>query len=567
MNTILSHIKKYTAFGAVALAALTYTGCTNLDENPYTFIDPGQFYKTESDVNAALNNAYHAFRNIASSTRNYVTPIEVLTDQGEANYRKETQHHYRNTWSDMENINNTFSDLWSKSYVAINDANIVIGRVDGVSMSDESRNRLKGQALFLRAYSFYHLVRIYGGCPIPTTYTAGVTGLKTARESADKVWEQIFSDLKEAAEMLPKRGTSDYEVWRATSGSCYALLGEAYLYKATISNEDNFSANKEELELSKKYSKMVIDQNVYDLVPDYTNLWYWFNQNAKNNIESVFELQFFNGEGGHNGMGIDFGPYGGMKKDGKIVAGAYYSRFGPTVDLYRSYSDNDRRRDVLLTQYTDKQDVVWTYDLAEGEEYWKNAAGEPLLIEGSRAYSFMSLLNAKYFDPWADNDLYGSYPAANFPMLRYSEVLLNYAEAANLLQAGDGLTELNRVHQRAGLSALGSMSQKEMDEAILQERLWEFPGECKAYYDELRKGVLGDRKEEQAWRSYSIYKENIELKAGTANSRKKVFFPYPMTHKPTKSWLWKIPSSDMSSNTLLEQNPENKNAALKYSWQ
>ena len=56
------------------------------------------------------------------------------------------------------------------------------------------------------------------------------------------------------------------------------------------------------------------------------------------------------------------------------------------------------------------------------------------------------------------------------------------------------------------------------------------------------------------------------MKPGTANSRLKVFCCYPMTHKPTKSWLWKIPSGDMSSNSLLEQNPENVSAPLTYSW-
>ena len=563
MNTIISQLKKYTVFGAVALAAVVYTGCTDLDENPYTFIDPDKFYNTENEVNAALNNAYHAFRNMAGSGRNYIAPLEILTDVGEANYRKEAQNHYRNTWSDMNNINNTFSDLWSKAFATINDANIVLGRVEGVKMDETKKNYIKGQALFLRAYSFYHVVRIYGGCPIPLTYTEGISGLKVPRESADKVWERIFTDLKDAANMLPHRGTSGYEVWRASKGACHALLGEAYLYKATISNEDNLAANKEELKLSKEYSGYVIKDGKYDLVPGgYTNLWYWFNQNAKNNVESIFELQYFNGKDGNNGMALDFGVYGGMKKDGKVVAGAYYCRFGPTLDIYASYNEKDERRKVLLTEFTNKQDVHFIFD--KEAEYWKSTENKPYLVEDK--YAFSTLINVKYIDPWADVSLYNSLPAPNFPMLRYAEVLLNYAEAANLLKAGDGLAELNLVHQRAGLDALPAMGQKEMDDAILQERLWEFVGEGKAYYDELRKGVLGDRAEEAAWRSRQIYDQNIELQTDMSTSRLKGFFNYPMTNKPTKSWLWKIPSGDMSANPLLEQNPENKSAPLKYSW-
>jgi len=563
MNTILSQLKKCTVFGAIALAAVVYSGCTDLDENPYTFIDPGKYYKTEAEINTALMNTYRAYRNQAASGRNYIAPLEILTDVGEGNYRKETQNHYRNTWSDMDNINNTFSDVWSKGFATINNANIVLGRVDNVEMDATKKNYIKGQALFLRAYSFYHIVRIYGGCPIPLTYTAGVSGLKTPRESADKVWERIFQDLKDAAGMLPPRKTSGYERWRVSQDACHALLGEAYLYKATISNEDNLNANKEELELSKKYSKLVMDQG-YELMGNYNDLWYWFNKDAKNNKESIFELQFFNGDGGSNGMAVDFGVYNGMKKDGKIVAGAYFCRFGPSKDVYVSYDENDARRNVLLTEFTDKSDVDWKFDVEA--EYWKNKNGEPLLIEGDRAYSFMTLINAKYIDPWADNSVYNDKPAPNFPQLRYAEVLLNYAEAANLLKAGDGLAELNEVHTRAGLTPLPAMGQKEMDDAILQERVWEFVGEGKIYYDELRKGVLGDRVEKTANRSWRIYDNKEFLKDKIANSRKKIFVCYPMTHKPTKSWLWKIPSKDMSSNTLLEQNPENKTAPLTLDW-
>ncbi len=565
MNTILSQLKKYTVLSAVALAAVVYTGCTNLDENPYTFIDPDNFYNSEADINAALNNTYHAFRNMAGSARNYIAPLEILTDVGEANYRKESQNHYRNTWSDMNNINNTFSDVWEKAFAAINNANIVLGRVEDVEMDGTKKNYIKGQALFLRAYSFYHIVRIYGGCPIPLTYTEGIAGQKVPRSTAAEVWERIFQDLKDADGLLPYKGTSGYENWRANKSACHALLGEAYLYKATISNEDNMQANKEELTLSKQYSGYVIEEakkGTYKLMLNYNDLWYWNNKNAKNNEESIFELQYHNGENNNNGMSTDFGIYGGMKKDDKIVAGAFYCRFGPTTDVYKSYDAKDERRNILLTEFTNKKDVHYVYDLET--ERWNSPDGMPYLCEDK--YSFTTLINAKYIDPWADVATQNSLAATNFPQLRYAEVLLNYAEAANLLKAGDGLAELNQVHTRAGLTPLPAMGQKEMDDAILQERVWEFVGEGKIYFDELRKGVLGDRAEKTANRSFQIWKQNIELVKDMETSRQKVFFSYPMTDKPTKSWLWKIPSDDMSSNTLLEQNPDNESASLEYDW-
>ncbi len=552
MNSIVSQIKKYAAFGAVTIAAAVYTGCTDLDENPYTFIPPDNFYHSNTDINSALNNTYRAFRNMAGNTRNVVARLEVATDLGEPNYRKEQPLlDNTNAWNDINNISYTFSNLWTNAFIAVNDANIVLERVEDIADMDETeKTRVKGQALFLRAYAFYYLVRIYGGCPVPVSYTSGLGGLKVPREPAESVWERIFTDLKDAAGMLPERETDGYDVWRASQGACYALLGEAYLYKATVSSEDNFAANQEELQESLEYSRLVISSRKYNLVKNYDDNWYWFTQSAKNNEESVFELQYFAGNGGGNDMGVDFGT--GNSSGLKDVAGTYNCRIGIPGEFYQSYEANDTRKHIILTEFTDsKTDVDYHYDFET--QNWVDADGGIYLPEG---YAFHTLLNAKFFDPWADAVMWNANPGANYPMLRYSEVLLNYAEAANLLNAGDGLDELNQVHTRAGLQELPAMSRQEMDEAILQERLWEFPGESKAYFDQLRKGVLGKRAQAFVNRNHAIFQKN-EMLSSDNNSRRKNRFSTEMTFLPKKSFLWKIPQSDIDSNPLLEQNPDN----------
>ena len=102
--------------------------------------------------------------------------------------------------------------------------------------------------------------------------------------------------------------------------------------------------------------------------------------------------------------------------------------------------------------------------------------------------------NAKFYDYQTSADL--KCPSANIYMLRYSEVLLNYAEAKNKLGSSDeALDKLNMVHQRAGLPALDNMGQDQQDEAIFQERGWEFIGEAKLYYDELRYRPLREKAE------------------------------------------------------------------------
>ena len=134
-------------------------------------------------------------------------------------------------------------------------------------------------------------------------------------------------------------------------------------------------------------------------------------------------------------------------------------------------------------------------------------------------------------------------PSANFPILRYSEVLLNYAEAANLLSAGDGINELNLVRNRAGLASLPSgTSQADIDNDILNQRRYEFVGEGKVFFDELRKDKLAD----------FATKKCSETKAlGITYMNEDIVF------KPQKTYLFKIPKSDLDSNKALEQNPDN----------
>ena len=200
MKTIFSKIAKATVIATMAVSGLVYANsCTNLDETAYTFIDPNAFYKTEADFNAALNNAYHYFGRIFSDQRGTFFRLNLMTEDYEPNYRKEQPLlDITNLWEeDINNISYTMANTWSRSYIAINDANIVIGRVkeNGGDLSETVKNRLRGQALFLRGYAYYTLVRIYGDCPIITEYTQTAEGLDVEREPANKVWEPTFASV------------------------------------------------------------------------------------------------------------------------------------------------------------------------------------------------------------------------------------------------------------------------------------------------------------------------------------------------------------------------------------
>ncbi len=533
---------KYLILGAaVALSGVTLNSCSNdLDEHPYTFIDPSGFYQTEDEVNEALNGVYNRLRNLyTANSQLYLANIELYTEQAWPSYNKNAMH-LLNHWYDVNNASTANSDrgvyrLWAGAYEGINRANTVIARVEGVTMPDEDKNRIIGQAEFLRAYLYWHLLRLYGGVPLVTTPTEGVTGLEVARNTASETYDFIIKDLVDAEAKLPLRGTGGYDVWRASKGSCDALLSEVYIYRASMNNRSTDVDNShytEYLTNARDYAKKVIDSGVYSLMPTFTDLFYYFNQDgSKNNQESIFELQFAPLPGQSNDMHVRFG----LGRTYQSLGCYMYARMGVSGYLYREMLNNgDKRADAFLTEFTMNDGTVAKYDA--NTLHWTPK------ITNDRNTEHMCVFNCKYYDQHTDASL--QKPNANFPMLRYSEVLLNYAEAANLLNPGSGLNELNQVRNRAGLSNYTFTNQQAMDEEIFQQRRYEFVGEGKIFYDELRRGVLGQyasAKMKQGFADKVSYfdQEDVDFHAG-------------------RNFLFKIPQGDFDSNPALEQNPDAK---------
>lgn len=522
---------------AMAAIGTALTSCSDLDEKPYTFIDPDSYYKTETEVQTALTGTYNRFRRMYSGNNAlYLAEIEMLTEQGWPTYNKDNMHELSQwTYANSETVGGVMN-IWSMAYECINRANVVLGRVDGVDMTDEARNRIKGQALFLRGYTYFHLLRLFGGVPLTTTYTNGVEGLDIPRASLDDTYQRVIDDLKDAEGLLPPRGTDGYEVWRASQGSAQAALGEVYLYKATMNNN-----NSEDLQLAKDYSWKVIESKKYELMPEFTDNFYWFNANAKNCAESVFELQYSEQAGQSNCMHIRFG----LGRTNTDYMGCYqYARFGVSGLLYKEMRDNgDKRADAMLSY----AEVLCGDDANEQTtqpcSYNMNTLSWEPKLWNDRPAEMRAVFNCKYFDNRTSYTLQA--PNANFPILRYSEVLLNYAEAANLLNGGDGLQQLNDVRKRAGLTLLPEgTSQSDIDNDILNQRRYEFVGEGKVFFDELRKDKLADFATEKCRKTKEL---------GITYMSDEIIF------KPMKTYLFKIPKSDLDSNKALKgaQNPDN----------
>ena len=233
------------------------------------------YWQTQSDAVKGVNACYQTFLEDGGYMR--FTPI-LLNIQGDDVRSK-------SPWTAISNVgkfqlgtadNAGYGWSFDEFYQGIFRCNQVLEYVPGITMDQALKNRILGQAYFLRGLYYFHLVDEWGSVPLPT-HRAEVLPQSTVADG----WNRVKSDFKSAVNLLPTQystaGSVDKnDLGRATKGAAMAYLGKAYLFNK---NFDSASVQ----------FKAVIDLGIYGLVPNYKDN---FTETNENNKESIFELQF-----------------------------------------------------------------------------------------------------------------------------------------------------------------------------------------------------------------------------------------------------------------------------------
>ncbi|WP_333886197.1 RagB/SusD family nutrient uptake outer membrane protein [Sphingobacterium siyangense] len=446
-------LKTILFLGAISLSSC---GKDFLNLNPETYVNGETFYKDESELEQAVTGAYN-----------------VLVDEGRVSLwlfgeMRSDNTTYQNNTTDRGHENREFIDqflvnataepillFWQQSYTGISRSNTVLENLERIQLSEVKNKQFSGEVRFLRAYHYFNLVRQFGGVPLRLESTKSPTeALSNGRASVEDIYNIIIEDLSSAAESLKGIVYSTSDKGRITEGAARTLLAKVYL---TL----------------KKYDEAIVQlrqvvQLGYGLNADYSKN---FNPAFKNGTESIFEIQYL---GSNASLFSDFmyrfAPY----ISGSAVTGDPQSPLAvesgwniPTQDLIDSYEENDNRFD---------------YSLALG---YKNSEGTTVNVPYVKKYNYGFVERGR--------------TNVNFPVLRYSDVLLMLAECLNEkgFQSGEAFNLLNQVRQRAGLKdktignsdpSLSVDNQQEFRDAIFQERKIEFAFENQRWYDLLRTG-------------------------------------------------------------------------------
>ncbi len=417
------------------LTIISVSSCDFLDETPKDFLSPANFYETENDAVAAVNAVYDQLGYYGSLWQLGERPSDNLEDGPVGRDVSLELHTF--TWNSATGI---FGGVWQQLYRSINLANTALEQIPGIEMNEEFKGRLIGEVKFLRALNYFDLVRNFGGVPITTTSTSSFNNLFSTRNTSEEVYELIIEDLEEAEDLLPLSYSSG-DQGRVTRGAAKALLARVLLYEGDFSG----AAQK---------AKEVMDLNEYDLVTNVDDLWMVANENS---IEHIFSVQYQAGIQG-SGFSSSFAVRGGEPP----LTG--FSTAIVRQDLLDSFDPSDERRAAsILESYTFPDGTVKTYD----PHVWK------------------------FYDETAIDPTEGN---TNWPVIRFAEVLLIYAEAVNESNNGpnqEAYDAINAVRDRAGLTDLPmGLSQTQFREALLDERRWELCFEGHRYYDLKRNNQL-----------------------------------------------------------------------------
>ncbi|SMD14279.1 RagB/SusD family nutrient uptake outer membrane protein [Pedobacter nyackensis] len=413
------------------LCLLVSLSCKKLDTKPQDFLPPEAYYNTEEKLNASLTGVYDALGStgLYGSRMCYLLGLEA--DEGY--YARSTTpigpHEYNFTASHA-NINM----YWTTLYTGITRANALLANVDNnPEIKAGIRSQIRGEALFLRGYYYFMLVQSFGGVPLVLKPTLDVDDVDIPRATDKEVYDQILKDMKEAEGLVAKINLLGYS-GRVSKSAVRGILARVCLFMAGYPLKD-ISKYAE----AREWAKKVIDDTeaAHDLNPSYSSIFIKYARDEYDIKESIWEVEFWgnNGESYTEAGGVGYlnGPASANTDTGEGFGGVR-----ATASLYQLYKAGDLRRDWSIAGFT------------------YNATGATGAKTAITTVSVATLYNRTSGKYRREYELVlpksRSVTPINFPLLRYSDVLLMFAEADNEINATpstEAVDAVNKVRQRA----------------------------------------------------------------------------------------------------------------------
>lgn len=525
-------MKNIIKLALTAALAISFNSCSDFIDQPILGQETlDTYFQTEEECLKQVTGCYQSvFWDDWWQVSTFYVASDMCTDDMWMGNTSQSQSdwirmsHYGNPKQDGK-----IKDFWQYRYKGILRCNIVIDRIPASPITNETlRKRMIAEAKFIRAFHYFELVKNFGGVPVllGMKMPGEVIGVK--RNSTEETYAQIEQDLKDAIADLPLRSEySSTNMGRATKGAAMGYLGKAYLYQGKYAEAEDILGQ-------------VISSGEYNLLSEFKNVWTIANNNS---TESLFEVQY-NSDISYN-LGGRLSVVTGSRDD------TGWSWGGPSSNLEKAYKDAGDTERLRWTIIKNGDNVAG--DDAETAQNYKIS---PDKHKSGRVTRKLYIPVAERPSPYDANHI-----PLNHRLLRYADVLLMYAEAANVNQHdSQARTELNKVRTRAKLDEVDvNLAGTKLRDAIRLERRLELALEHQRLYD-LRRWIDDNGKKTLSnlmgangtFVHYNLYESTDEYETTNQkeNSNKGITF------QENRDLLFPIPHTEVVlSEGSIEQNP------------
>jgi hypothetical protein len=457
----------------VFITVLFAISCQDLEENPDGLLSPDAFFTTEADLQSAVTASYRTLYQMFDEINKQ--PWSWASDEF-------TSHNTGNKGSlldfDLFRYNSnvpTNTDIinrqvWAQQFEGIYTANNVLANADKVNASEEVINKAKGEARFIRALSYFFLVRMFNKAPL-ITETTKVTGEEFSA-SNEAIYDLIIGDLIFARDHLPETPPAA-ESGRIDKYGAQALLALVYLQSAgyPLKRTENFA-------LAATEAQNVIANSGHSLEPDFSKLWQGSKSDGNN--EHVFFISFCGSCGEWSGLN-NYRNESVAFSDDEGGWDEYYAEITFFTDFPESY-----RKDITFRTQIYEGLITHGGDISKTvNKDWRDAR---------RGHPYYQKLDNRPLQERVVTDI-----GTDVAIIRFSEVLLIYAEAQAMANGGtpnaQAVEYVNQVRRRANKLPIdtpdptvdvSNLEQSDFLNTVLNERAWELAAEYSRWFDLVR---------------------------------------------------------------------------------
>lgn len=514
----------------------SFSACDFLDVNLNGTLQEKTYFNTEQQLQTSLNGVYATLAESYLYGNYMLGRFGLEADEGYNSYSSDvgSVSQYQAAASDVKILN-----YWRRLYEGINRANLLLANIDKPEMDSLKRVDIKGQTMFLRAYYYSMLVTRFGDVPLVTTLakSGNSSEVMIPQTAAKDIYEFIISEMTTAADMV-----SDIDVvespGRVSKSAVWGILSRMCLYMA-----GNPINDKKRYEDAAFWAKKVIDSKKHTLIGSYQQIFINYAQDFYDHRESIWEVEFWGNNTGNytNVAGMVGRNNGILNTKGDNNIGYCAGMIRATTVLYDTYSADglDTRRDwCIAPYYFDGNPAVKVNWSAGGTKFQRHCG------KFRREYELLTPKST-------------TATPQNFPLLRYADVLLMYAEAVNMKESStqseidSAYLAINLVRRRAynfnintpaPTIDLTNMDKERFLKEIQDERFKELCFECLRKNDLIRWNIFYDRMK-------GVY---ANIPPGTSS-----YINYARNTYNNASYrdvLWPIPTYEIGVNKLLKQN-------------